>query len=222
MDGIRSEASVPPASSENSVTVETPVDFVALHQVNPDIYAWINIPDTVIDYPVLCRDDDNSYYLTHTANGEKRSYGSIFSETYNKKDFSEFNTVLYGHNMKNGTMFGTLKKFRDLTYFNSHEYINIYQPGRIMKYRIFAAYTRDNKHLLFHYNFNDLVVCRRYLEEIASIHSMSAHINADIPVKETDRILTLSTCTSSPSERFLVQGVLVYDSKTQPATEAGS
>lgn len=215
MSSLREQASSPSVSQDSNIVVETPVDFSALQQINPEIYAWINIPDTVIDYPVLCREEDNTYYLTHTANGEKKSYGSIFTESYNKKDFSDFNTIVYGHNMKNGTMFGTLKKFRDLTYFNSHQYINVYQPGRIMKYRIFAAYTRDDKHLLFQYDFGDPAVCRGYLEEIASIHSMNSHFSTDVSVTETDKILTLSTCTSSPSTRFLVQGVLVYDSSVQ-------
>lgn len=186
-----------------------------LKKKNPDIYAWINIPGTAVDYPILRREGDNAYYLNHTAEEKKSIYGSIYTEDYNDTDFADFNTLIYGHNMKNGTMFGTLKKYRDKTFFEENRYINLYMPGRIMKYQIFAAYVSDDRHILLSYDFSDENICAEYIDAVFSVRKMNANIDNDLTVTKDDRIITLSTCTSNESERYLVQGVLIYDSREQ-------
>ena len=95
------------------------VDIQKLQETeNPDIYAWIYIPGTKVNYPVLQHPTDDTYYLNYNIDGSKGLPGCIFSEkAYNGKDFSDHNTVLYGHNMKNGTMFGCLHKYEDMQYY---------------------------------------------------------------------------------------------------------
>lgn len=88
-----------------------PIDFASLWNLNPDVYAWIDVPGTEISYPVLQSAEDISYYLEHTIEGEKTLPGAIYSENYNSKDFSDYNTILYGHNMRNGTMFARAPRF---------------------------------------------------------------------------------------------------------------
>lgn len=219
MDDLRSLAALSSdgASSDSSDVnyVEPPVNFVELKKKNPDIYAWINVPGTAVDYPVLRREGDNAYYLDHTVDKKKSIYGSVYTEDYNGTDFEDFNTVLYGHNMKNGTMFGTLKRFRDKTFFGQNQYINVYMPGRIMKYQIFAAYVSDDRHILLSYDFGNEDIRTGYIDAIFSARKMNANINQDLLVTKDDRIITLSTCTSKESERYLVQGVLIYDSREQ-------
>ena len=92
---------------------ENPIDFDSLTAQYPDIYAWIRIPGTRVDYPIVQRGRDNGYYLNHTIDGKKKTEGSIYTEDYNSKDFGDANTVIYGHNMKNGSMFKTLHKYKD-------------------------------------------------------------------------------------------------------------
>ena len=216
IDGLRSQASVSTDNTSSNVNyVEPPVDFVALKKKNTDIYGWINVPGTSVDYPILRREDDNAYYLNHTAEKKRSVYGSIYTENYNGADFSDFNTVVYGHNMKNGTMFGTLKKYRDKTFFEQNQYINVYMPGRIIKYQIFAAYVWDNRHILLSFNFDNESIRTAYLDMIFSMRKMNANINRDLQVTKDDRIITLSTCTGNDEERYLVQGVLVYESREQ-------
>ncbi len=211
MKNLRDEVAV--SSQENTTNqVPVPVDFDKLKKANPDIYAWINIPAVNVDNPILQSETDNSYYLDHTVNGQKSVYGSIYTENYNNKDFSDFNTVIYGHNMKNGTMFGSLKKFRDSTFFNENRYMTVYLEGRILKYEIFAAYTWDNKHILLSRNFENGYNRKVYLDEIFAVRDMNSQISKEIEVTENDRIITLSTCMNDKSKRFLVSGVLVYDS----------
>ena len=216
IEDLRSQAAVSDDSASQTVNyVETPVDFEELKKQNPDIYAWINIPGTSVDYPVLRREDDNSYYLNHTVDKKKSVYGSIYTENYNGTDFADFNTVIYGHNMKNGTMFGTLKKYRDKTFFEQNQYINVYTPGRIMKYQIFAAYVWDDRHILLSLDFDNEDIREAYIDMIFSTRKMNANINSGLTVTKDDRIITLSTCTGNDEERYLVQGVLIYDSREQ-------
>lgn len=193
-------------------TVDVPVDFDKLKKANSDIYAWISIPEVNVDYPILQSETDNAFYLSHTVNGEKSVYGSIYTENYNKKDFSDFNTLVYGHNMKNGTMFGSLKKYRNADFFEQNRFITVYMPGRILKYEIFAACTWDNKHVLLTRNFESDANRKTYIEEIFAVRDMNSRVNKEITVTENDRIITLSTCMNDKNKRFLVSGVLVYDS----------
>ena len=117
--------------------------------------------------------------------------------------------------MKNGSMFGTLKKYRDKTFFEQNQYINVYMPGRIMKYQIFAAYVWDNRHILLSLDFTNEDIREAYINMIFSTRKMNANIDRDLPVTKDDRIITLSTCTGNDEERYLVQGVLIYDSREQ-------
>ena len=192
--------------------VDVPVDFAALKRINKDIYAWVNIPNTPVDYPVL-QNKKNGYYLNRDIEKKWSVYGSIYTEDYNNKDFNDFNTLLYGHNMKNGTMFGSLKKFRDASFFEENRYINVYMENRILKYEIFAACTWDNKHILANRNFALAENRTSYLEEIFSVRDMNSQVAKDISVSADDRIITLSTCMNNDEKRFIVSGVLVYDSQ---------
>lgn len=90
-----------------------------MKETNPDIYAWIEIPDTNVNYPIVQSADDDSYYLNHTIDGQEGYPGSIYTEKVNAKDFSDFNTVIYGHDMKDGSMFKDLHKFEDADFLNS-------------------------------------------------------------------------------------------------------
>lgn len=210
-------------TSEIEKEVTVPVDFDELSAVNKDIYAWIRIPYTntpdkyIVDYPILQSGDDEdiSYYLTHNVNRETSKYGAIYTQNYNKKDFSDFNTLIYGHNMRNGTMFGSLKKYRDEAFFKENNKIYIYMPNRILEYKIFGAYVFDDRHILLSFN-NDVESDRElYLETVFSERKLTSNFDRDIPVTTNDKIITLSTCTSKDEERYLVQGVLVYDSDAE-------
>lgn len=191
-----------------------PVDFKQLQKENPDIYAWITIPGTVIDYPVVQHPEDDSFYLKRTVEKEEGIAGSIYTERANKKDFSDFNTVLYGHNMKDGTMFSGLHQYEDDTYWEDHKYVTIYTPDAIRHYRIFAAYLYDDRHLLQSYDFSRKDVCRTYLDEIWNLRSLDAVTDQTVKVDEDDRILTLSTCHGMGNAyRYLVHAVLIKEEK---------
>lgn len=193
-----------------SVSLEIPIDFEALQEQNPDVYAWIRIPGTNVDYPILQRAEDNAFYLDHDIDGNPSKAGAIYTENYNSKDFNDPNTVIYGHNMKNGSMFRTLHNYEDRSFFDENRELTIYLPGVIRHYQIFAAYVSDNKHLLLSYNFKDEVVFNQYLGDIRNKRGMNAFIDTSMEITAEDKILTLSTCNKGiDTQRYLVQAVLV-------------
>lgn len=192
---------------------EKEIDFDDLvANTNEHIYAWIYIPDTKIDYPVLQHPTDNVYYLERNLDGSKGYPGCIYTEDYNSKDFSDPNTVLYGHNMKNGTMFAGLHKYEDMEYLLEHPYVYVYTPEKLYVYEIFAAYEFSNKHLLLNYDLEDEVFYQRYLDEIEEVRTMTYNRKEEVEVTTDNHIITLSTCVANKGDRrYLVQGVLLNE-----------
>lgn len=192
---------------------EKNIDFNALREENADIYAWIYVPGTNVDYPVLQHPTDDSFYLSHNLDGSAGYPSCIYSESLNSKDFTDPNTVLYGHNMDNGTMFGSLHNFEDEQNFEGNHYIFIYTPEKTYVYQIFAAYEYPAIHLLYNFDLSDPEVYTEYLEQIYEVTGRVANIRQDICVNAGQRIITLSTCTRDHenSLRYLVQGVLLND-----------
>lgn len=187
------------------------LDFADLQEnTNEDIYAWIYIPNTQIDYPVLQHPTDNYYYLNYNLDGSKGYPGCIYTEDYNAKDFSDPLTVMYGHNMKNGSMFAGLHKFEDAEFFEENPYVYIYTEKDVLVYEIFAAYQYSDAHLLYEKDYTSEIVFESYLEEVLGQRSMTSNIREDVSVNGTDKVLTLSTCIANkPDNRYLVQGVLL-------------
>ena len=122
-------------NDENQETAVT-IDFEELQKINPDIVAWIRIEGLGIDYPIV-QGTDNEHYLHYTFRGEANVAGSIFLDYRNKADFSDSKIILYGHNMKNGSMFGSLKKYQDESVLLENQIVTIYLPGnKVWKFEV--------------------------------------------------------------------------------------
>lgn len=197
---------------------EKKIDFEDLQKnVNKDIYAWLYIPDSAtdtteaIDFPVLQHPTDNSHYLNYNLDGSKGYPGCIYTENYNKKDFTDPLTVIYGHVMDTtGSMFAGLHKFRDAQYLEEHPYIYIYLPDKLYVYEIFAAYEYTDEHLLYGKDYENEAVFVTYIRKIEGIRDMDKVKKEGVELSANDKILTLSTCiTGKPNNRYLVQGVLI-------------
>ena len=191
--------------------VQIPIDFAGLQQENEDIYAWIQIPGTVVDYPIVQHPDDDSYYLNHTVERRKGLPGSIYTETLNRKDFADGNTLIYGHNMRNGSMFGDLSLYKNSTYMQEHSQIIIYTPEHIYTYQVFAAITYDNRHIMYAFDFSRQEGVQQFLDSLTSVRNFSSYIDESVEVTSSDRFITLSTCTGNDEQRFLVGAVLVNE-----------
>lgn len=203
---------------EEQEYVEIPVDFDALWAINPDIYAWIEVPGTVISYPILHRGGDDPFYSHHSSDGAYYSGGSVYSEDYNSEDFTDPMTVLYGHNLRNGTMFAQLNDFADVTVFTEHPRIYVYLPDRALVYDIFCASPHSNEHLLANHDFTDREDFETFYSDLAATRNMGANFRTPLfPTFGSDRVLTLSTCYRPNNQmRFLVMGRLVADIPAKP------
>ena len=192
---------------------ELPIDFDGLQEINPEIYAWIEVPGTKINYPILQHEgEDQSYYLTRDMYGERNQAGSIYTEDYNNKDFQDYHTVLYGHNMKNGSMFHNVRYFAQREFFDEHHEMFIYLPGKILKYEIIACYEYDYRHLLSLFDYDDKEGFAKYIEEIMNPRSMYTMVREEQEVTTEDKLVTLSTCIANkPNNRRLLQAVLIEE-----------
>lgn len=195
-------------SPKETPKIDIPIDFEQIQQQNPDIYAWIQIPDTAVDYPIVQHAEDNTYYLNHTVEGAQGYPGSIYTENINRQDFTDKNTVIYGHNMDDGSMFGGLHQYIDPAYMNQHPEIYIYTPEHKYTYRVFAAVTYDNRHILETYDCNDEMQFQEYLDSVMSVRNIASNFSSDISAAVDDRIITLSTCNDNSEQRLLIEAVL--------------
>ena len=197
------------------IVPEKNINWDELHKTNEDIYAWIFVPDTTVDYPMLQHPSDDSFYLNHNADKSKGKPGCIYTEAgYNTKDFTDFNTVVYGHNWRDKSMFTSLHNFEKPELMEKDHYIYVYTPEKTLVYQIFGAYEYRSIHLLDNFNFDNEYVRDQYVKDIFSMDKTGArvaNIRRDIEVTGEDRIITLSTCTkdSVNTLRYLVVGVLL-------------
>lgn len=198
----------PPEEPEDP-GVEIPIDFASLWAINEEIYAWIQIDGTDISHPILQSATDDTYYLDHTAEKKYGYPGAIFTERCNSKDFTEFNTLIYGHNMLSGNMFQQLHNYSDPAFMTEHPYVVIYTPEKKLEYRIFAAVVYDDRHIMKSFDFNNEQHRQSFLDSIYSSRNMANVIDPEVSVNTDSRIITLSTCISGDkTKRFLVEAVL--------------
>ena len=188
------------------------VSFDELSEINTDVYAWIYIPNTNVDYPVAqsTEDGDDSFYLSHNVYRQYQFSGTIYSEVQNSTDFHDRVTVLYGHNMLNGSMFASLHNFEDPEFFEKNNTIFILTRRRVYTYLVYSAYTYDDRHILNSMNMKDDKVFKDYIDSTLHPYSYNGLVRDGVTLNMSSKILTLSTCTGGASNtRFLVQGVLV-------------
>ena len=183
--------------------LKNPIDFTQLLSVNSDIVGWLRIRALDISYPVV-QGKDNDYYLHRTFEKTDNFAGCRFVNSYNMGDFTDQNTIIYGHNMKNGSMFGKLKNFSDPEVFKKSRYFWIFTPDFIYQYRIFSASVVDKTGLTYQISFTD----DEFDQFISRAYSNSVVDNQGVTVTKEDRIVTLSTCTGDDSTRFVVMGKL--------------
>ena len=187
-----------------------PIDFAQLKSVNEDIVGWLRIRALDISYPVV-QGEDNDFYLHRTFEKTDNFAGCLFFNYLNKPDLTDQNTIVYGHNMRNGSMFGKLKQFREEGKFEKSKFFWIFTPDFIYQYRIFAATVVNKTGLTYQTGFTD-----EQFDEFIDYAFEHSEIEAgDVEVTKEDRIVTLSTCTGDDSTRFAVMGKLaqVYVAK---------
>ena len=190
--------------AENLSALLPSVDFAALRENGPDIIAWLTIPDTAVNYPVT-QSEDNDYYLHHLYDGTYNKTGCLFADFENKKDFSDRNTIIYGHNMRNGSMFASLNEYKEQSYYDSHPQVYLVTPEAGYICDIFTAFEAKPKESgsetsPWKMDWKDDGAYTTWL----SAMSDRSMIETDVTVTSSDRVLTLSTCTPGGASRFTV------------------
>ena len=190
------------------------VDFTELKKVNSDIIGWFIVENTTISYPLL-QGPDNDKYLATTYNGMHSKFGSIFMDYRNRPDLSSRHSIIYGHNMGNGAMFGALIKYTQQDYYEQRKYFHILTETGLLKYEIFSAYTADvNIHqAVYQLQFSS---DENYQGFLSSITGWS-QINTGISPNVNDTIVTLSTCPNitDKSKRIVIHGRLVNNNRME-------
>lgn len=166
------------------------VDFGALREVNEDVVAWIYIEDTNINYPVV-QGTDNQYYVKHLVDGRVNGAGSIFMDYRNHPEFLDPHTVIYGHNMKNKTMFAHIVEYRDPEFFAAHPTGKIMTPGGNFQFEVIAGYVASLEDEAWRLDFEEDGAFLAWLRDTMD----RSIIGGSYVPEETDRIITLSTCS---------------------------
>ena len=180
------------------------IDLAALRAVNPDVLGWIRIPDTKIDYPLM-QGEDNDFYLNHTWEKTPNSVGSIFLEHLNSADLTDYNTIVYGHNMNNGSMFAGLQNYAMPDYWKEHPYVYVLTDAGVYRYEVFVFFRAEIDSLT--YGLNPQRDDTK--EDFLNLSLENSWIDTGIKPALTDRILTLSTCSGSNYDyRYVVQARL--------------
>ena len=180
------------------------INIAALREENEDVLGWIRIPDTRIDYPLL-QGEDNDFYLKHTWQKQRNSVGSIFLEHLNRPDLTDFNTIVYGHNMRDKSMFGQLDNYSIEGFWETHPYVYIAIDSGVYRYEVFAFLQAPVDSVTYSIRPQRDDTKQEFID-----YSME-HTWIDTGVRPviTDRILTLSTCTGRDySARNVVQARL--------------
>lgn len=168
------------------------INLDALRQVNPEVIGWIRIPNTKVDYPVM-QGQDNDYYLNHTWDMKKNHVGSIYMEYRNSAKLGDYNTLIYGHNMKDGSMFAQLRRYSEQVFFREHPYIYLVTDTGVLRYEVFSSYKAAVDSATYAMSFQE----GQTREDFLSYVRESSVIDSGIEPGIRDRILTLSTCSAA-------------------------
>lgn len=175
----------------------------ALRAVNPDIIGWITIPDTQISYPIV-QGKDNDFYLSHTWKKQPNECGAIFMETENATDMSDFNTIIYGHNMNDDSMFSDLIKFKTQAYMAEHPSAYIVTDNGVYRYDFYSAYKASVKSI----TYGMKIQTAKKRNELINFNLNYSVVPSDIVPDANDHLLTLSTCSGfGRTARWVVVGV---------------
>ena len=182
------------------------IDFAGLQQINPEIVGWIYVPGTQIDYPI-CLGSDNDYYLTHSFRRSQNALGAIFAPVETSDDLGDAHTILYGHNMRSGKMFGELSNYESSEFRDRYPYVYIYTPDQSYTCTVYAAYRTRYDSAVYTIGYETgTEVFREWSNDTVE------HAAYDCGIAPTgqEQIFTLSTCVDSgvEKERLVVQCVV--------------
>lgn len=189
---------------EQKIVIPAAIDFDRLHEISQDAIAWLYCPGSKINN-VIAQSDDNDYYLHRLLNGSDANCGTLFTDCHNEPDFTDEITLIYGHNMKNGSMFASLMKYREPGYYEEHPVMYLYIPGKRYCLELIAGYTTDISDMVF-----QVPVTVEERDEILTHAYKASSFISGVTVEPGDRLVALSTCSYAYDDaRYVLIGKLV-------------
>lgn len=181
------------------------IDFDALRKINPDVIGWLYYEGTLIDYPVV-KGRDNDKYLHTMFDGSYGEFGTLFADAITEDPFRQFNTIVYGHHMRNGSMFGDLRKLKDENYCFEHPRLELITPEGKFHLEIWAFLNQPANSRIYTTNIHNKEERLEYIDMVREISNYTMGID----VKPEDRLVVLSTCAYEYQDaRYMVVARMV-------------
>lgn len=199
---------------------DSQIDFAALKEENPHIFAWLYIPGTRIDCPVLQDAETDDFYSSHNVSRKKDARGAAYIELANVANLCDFNTVIHGNAPKKqddrdaaSFPFADLSLFADPAFFEEHETMQLYLDGNVLTYEIFAAYERENTSLIRNYDFTDTIGCLLFLKDMYATRDFNMNLREGWDSVTPYHFLVTLTAhkQNDPERQFVVVAVLTKD-----------
>ena len=188
------------------------VDFEVLQEENPDIFAWLYVPGTDIDYPVLQSPVSDDYYKSHGQNGQEDESGALYTEMPNMMNMCDFNTIIHGKDNEDGDLFTGLHKFEDPDFFEKNEEFYIYLPDNVLTYEVFAAYYDDGSDILRRFDYTTYAGCEAHLEQIYAAREMGKQLREGWEdLMPYHFLVTLDGSVREDGKQYVVIGALTGD-----------
>lgn len=192
--------------------VDDRIDFPALQEQNPDIFAWLYIPGTGIDLPVLQSPVSDEYYITHDIWGEESSTGAVYTEMPNLMNMCDFNTVIHGDDLAKDSPFKELHNFEEADFFETHKTFYLYLPDNVLTYEIFASFYDESSDILRRYDYTTYAGCEAYLEDICMGRSMRRNFREGWEgLTPYHFLVTLDGNAREDGTQYVVVGALIHD-----------
>ena len=196
------------------------IDFEALKAENPDIYAWLYIPGTDLDYPILRASQSDDHYQTHGSDGQPDEHGCVYTEMYNNMDMSDFNTIIHGADDDESGPFYDLHMYEDPDYFDAHRTMYIVLPYTTLTYEIIAAYYDEGSDIMRRHDYTTVSGCSKWITDYENHRSLGmVRTDPVVPLNvETSVIVTLDGLRDEDSDRQFVVIASLTDSGSAQLT----
>ena len=206
----KEEAAQPQTGILNETAADGHIDFEALQAENPDIFAWLYVPGTEIDYPLLQSPVSDDYYKTHSAEGAEGEAGALYTEMPNMMNMCDFNTIIHGKDEEGG-LFEDLHLFENPDFFDGHDKFYVYLPDNVLTYEIFAAYYDEGSDILRRFDYTTYEGCESYLEQMYGMREMGKNEREGWEELTPYHFLVTLDGSSDGERQYVVCGAMVGD-----------
>lgn len=204
-------------SSLEQTAVGGHIDFDELKEQNPEIFAWVYVPGTGVDLPVLQSSESDTYYENHDWQGNEDEDGSLYTEMANLMNMCDFNTIINGHTTEQGTMLSGLHNFEDEEFFDGNGQVYVYLPDNVLTYQVISCYTEDKRSIIRDYNLVSYKGCEEYIADMQASAEQNGiyRLGWEEITPYYFLISFVTDCLEDDNKQYVVTAVLVNDAAGQ-------